>query len=85
MRVIRPRNSAIRPLKLCDQAAEQTQRYIFMNKLIFGNRLPTETQQAETFGVSSLGIREATKALEFRCIIEKRAEWLLEIDPLSPG
>jgi DNA-binding FadR family transcriptional regulator len=56
-----------------------------MNKLIFGNRLPTETQHAETFGVSNLGILEATKALEFRCIIENKAEWLIEMDPLSPG
>ena len=74
MRVIRPRNSAIRPLKLCDQAAEQTQRYIFMNKLIPGNRLLKETQVSKIFGVSRFRVREATKELEFRGFIEKRAE-----------
>ncbi len=45
-----------------------------MNKLVPGNRLPTETRIAKIFGVNRLGVSEATKALEFRCIIENKAE-----------
>jgi GntR family transcriptional regulator, transcriptional repressor for pyruvate dehydrogenase complex len=63
---------AIRRPKLRDQAAEQIQRYIVSNKLVPGNRLPTETQLAETFGVSRLSVREATKSLEFLGIVESK-------------
>jgi len=63
---------AIRRPKLRDQAAEQIQRYIVSNKLVPGNRLPTETQLAEAFGVSRLSVREATKSLEFLGIVESK-------------
>ena len=63
---------AIRRPKLRDQAAEQIQRYILSHKLVPGNRLPTETKLAETFGVSRLSVREATKSLEFLGIIESK-------------
>ncbi len=63
---------AIRRPKLRDQAAEQIQRHIVSNKLVPGNRLPTETQLAETFGVSRLSVREATKSLEFLGIVESK-------------
>lgn len=45
-----------------------------MNKLIPGNRLLKETQVSKIFGVSRFRVREATKELEFRGFIEKRAE-----------
>ena len=45
-----------------------------MNKLIPGNRLLKETQISKIFGVSRFRVHEATKALEFRGFIEKRAE-----------
>jgi DNA-binding transcriptional MocR family regulator len=35
-------------------------------------RLPTESQLAETFGISRLSLREATKALEFLGIVESK-------------
>lgn len=75
----------IKPPKLCDQAAEQTQRYIVMNKLVIANRLPIETQIAKAFGVNHISMSEATKLLEFLGIVEKKAEWQIGMDPPSPG
>lgn len=65
----------ILPMKLRDQAAEQTQRYIVMNKLVIANRLSIETQIAKAFGVIRISVSEATKSLEFLGIVEKKAEW----------
>jgi GntR family transcriptional regulator, transcriptional repressor for pyruvate dehydrogenase complex len=62
----------LRRPKLRDQAAEQIKRYIVSNKLVPGNRLPTEMQLAETLGVSRLSVREATKSLEFLGIVESK-------------
>lgn len=62
----------LRRPKLRDQAAEQIKRYIVSNNLGPGDRLPTETQLAETLGVSRLSVREATKALEFLGIVESK-------------
>lgn len=59
-------------LKVRDQAAEQIKQYIVSQKLAPGDRLPTETQLAETFGVSRLSVREATKSLEFLGIVESK-------------
>jgi DNA-binding FadR family transcriptional regulator len=75
----------IKPPKLRDQAAEQTQRYIVMNKLVTANRLPIETQIAKAFGVSRISVSAATKSLEFLGIVEKKAEWQIRMDPPSPG
>ena len=75
----------ILPMKLSDQAAEQTQRYIVMNKLVTANRLPIETQIAKAFGVNRISMSEATKSLEFLGIVEKKAEWQIGMDPPSPG
>jgi GntR family transcriptional repressor for pyruvate dehydrogenase complex len=62
----------LRRPKLRDQAAEQIKQYIVANNLASGDRLPTESQLAETFGVSRLSVREATKALEFLGIVESK-------------
>ncbi|MBX3398650.1 MAG: FadR family transcriptional regulator [Gemmataceae bacterium] len=62
----------LRRPKLRDQAAEQIKRYIVSNRLGPGDRLPTETQLAESLGVSRLSVREATKALEFLGIVESK-------------
>ena len=70
----------IKPPKLRDQAAEQTQRYIVMNKLVTANRLPIETQIAKAFGVNLISMSEATKSLEFLGIVEKKAEWQIGIE-----
>jgi DNA-binding FadR family transcriptional regulator len=37
-----------------------------------GDRLPNETQLAESFGISRLSVREATKTLEFLGIVESK-------------
>lgn len=62
----------LRRPKLRDQASEQIKQYIIQQKLVPGDRLPTETQLAEIFGISRLSVREATKALEFLGIIEAK-------------
>lgn len=59
----------LRRPKVRDQVAGQIQQYIVEQKLGPGDRLPTETQLAETFGISRLSLREATKALEFLGIV----------------
>jgi GntR family transcriptional repressor for pyruvate dehydrogenase complex len=62
----------LRRPKLRDQAAQQIKRYIISKMLVPGDRLPTETQLAETLGVSRLSVREATKSLEFLGIVESK-------------
>jgi GntR family transcriptional repressor for pyruvate dehydrogenase complex len=62
----------IRRSKLRDQVSDQIKQYIVDEKLTPGDRLPTEGQLAETFGVSRLSVREVTKSLEFLGIIESK-------------
>ncbi len=75
----------LRRPKLCDQAAEQIKRHIVFNKLAPGDRLPTENQLAETFGISRLSLREATKALEFLGIVESKAGVGLTVGRIDMG
>ncbi len=58
--------------KLRDVVATQIKSYIVAANMKSGDRLPTETELAERFGVSRLSLREATKALEFIGIVEAR-------------
>ena len=58
--------------KMRDQVSEQIKQFIIDKKLMPGDRLPTENQLAETFGISRLSVREATKTLEFLGIIESK-------------
>lgn len=58
--------------KMRDVIAERIKSYIISEGLVPGDRLPTETELAESFGVSRLSLREATKALEFLGILESR-------------
>lgn len=62
----------LRRPKVRDQATEQIKQFIVRHKLAPGDRLPTETQLAETLGISRLSLREATKALEFLGIVESK-------------
>ena len=62
----------IRRSKVRDQVAEQIKQYIVEQELGPGDRLPTENQLAETFGISRLGVREATKSLEFLGVVESK-------------
>jgi GntR family transcriptional repressor for pyruvate dehydrogenase complex len=54
---------------LSEQVIGQIKNYILENKLGPGDRLPTEQEFSELFGVSRTSIREATKALSFLGII----------------
>jgi GntR family transcriptional regulator, transcriptional repressor for pyruvate dehydrogenase complex len=58
--------------KIRDVVAERLKSYIISEELVPGDRLPTETELAVSFGVSRLSLREATKALEFLGIVESR-------------
>jgi len=58
--------------KMRDQVSEQIKQYIVEGKLMPGDRLPTEHQLAETFGISRLSVREATKTLEFLGIVQSK-------------
>jgi len=58
--------------KIRDQAAEQIKELIASEQLNPGDRLPTESELAETFGISRLSVREATKALEYLGIVEAK-------------
>jgi DNA-binding FadR family transcriptional regulator len=58
--------------KMRDQVAEQIKQFIIERKLMPGDRLPTENQLAETFGISRLSVREATTTLEFLGIVESK-------------
>lgn len=58
--------------KIRDQAAQQIKEFILSERLGPGDRLPTESELAETFGISRLSVREATKALEFIGIVQSK-------------
>ena len=53
-----------------DLIAAKIKDYILDNGLKQGDRLPTEHELAERFGVSRISVREATKALGFLGIID---------------
>ncbi|GDY14866.1 hypothetical protein LBMAG53_37440 [Planctomycetota bacterium] len=55
--------------RLGDMVADRIKDYIIERKLSEGDRLPTEQQFAEMFGVSRLSVREATRALGFLGIL----------------
>lgn len=58
--------------KIRDVVVDRLKSYIVNEKLVPGDRLPTETALAEKFGVSRLSLREATKALEFLGIVASK-------------
>jgi GntR family transcriptional regulator, transcriptional repressor for pyruvate dehydrogenase complex len=55
---------------LSEVVAERIKDYIIEHKLRPGDRLPTEQELADRFGVSRVSTREATKALGFLGIID---------------
>ncbi len=75
----------LRRPKVRDQAAEQIKQYIVEQRLGAGDRLPTETQLAETLGISRLSLREATKALEFLGIVESKTGVGLTVGRIDMG
>jgi DNA-binding FadR family transcriptional regulator len=55
---------------LSETVAEQIKQYIIENGLRPGDRLPTEQELSDRFGVSRVCTREATKALSFLGLID---------------
>jgi GntR family transcriptional repressor for pyruvate dehydrogenase complex len=64
-----PDDNRIRHRKLNELVAAGIKEYILRHSLSEGDRLPTEQQMAEMFGVSRASVREATKALSFLGIL----------------
>lgn len=75
----------LRRPKVRDQAVDQIKQYIVAHNLASGDRLPTETQLAETFGISRLSVREATKSLEFLGIVESKTGVGLTVGRIDMG
>jgi len=60
----------IRRKRLSEELTAQLRKYIIDNDLKMGDRLLTEREMVERFGVSHTVVREATKALDFLGIID---------------
>ncbi len=68
---------------LSEQVVARIRQYIVDQDLRPGDRLPTEQEMADRFGVSRISVREATKALSFLGIIQaapKRGLTVSEVD-----
>jgi GntR family transcriptional regulator, transcriptional repressor for pyruvate dehydrogenase complex len=65
-----PVEKPIRHTKLNEVVASRIKDYIIEHSLGEGDRLPTEQQMTEMFGVSRVSVREATRALNFLGIIQ---------------
>ncbi|REK06849.1 MAG: FadR family transcriptional regulator [Planctomycetota bacterium] len=63
---------AVKRPKIRDVVALRLKNYIAQEFLQPGDRLPTETELADRFGVNRLSLREATKALEFLGIVDAK-------------
>lgn len=71
--------------KIRDVVAERLKSYIVEEELVPGDRLPTETKLAESFGVSRLSLREATKSLEFLGIVKSQTGVGLTVGQIDLG
>jgi len=61
----------IRPVRVSDQIVNQIQCQIVDGRLEEGQRLPTENELAQQFGVSRTSVREALSILESKGIVER--------------
>jgi GntR family transcriptional repressor for pyruvate dehydrogenase complex len=62
----------IQPSRLYEQIVEQIKAQIFNGQLRAGDRLPTERELSEQFGVSRTAVREAITVLGQRGLVEVR-------------
>jgi len=85
IKLTEPTMQTLQRPKIRDQAAEEIKRYIVDRQLAPGDRLPTENQLAEDFGISRLSVREATKALEFLGIVESKTGVGLTVGQIDLG
>lgn len=70
---------------LSEQVVGQIKEYILEKELGPGDRLPTEQEFSELFGVSRTSIREATKALSFLGIIHSAPKQGLTVAKVDLG
>jgi GntR family transcriptional regulator, transcriptional repressor for pyruvate dehydrogenase complex len=63
-------NSPVKRKSLSEEVALKIRNHIISNALKAGDRLPTEQEMADSFGVSRISVREATKALNFFGVID---------------
>jgi GntR family transcriptional regulator, transcriptional repressor for pyruvate dehydrogenase complex len=69
--------------RLSDVVIKKVRDYIENNSLKVGDRLPTEQEMAELFGVSRIIVREANKALNFMGVIKATPRTGLTIGPFA--
>ena len=72
-----------RKIKKSEMVAAKLRDHIIQHQLRPGDRLPTEDQLAELFGVSRISVREATKALGFLGVIEAAPRRGLSVGQVS--
>lgn len=76
--------SPVQPSKIYEQIAAQIEQRILNGELRSGDRLPTERELAEQFGVSRTAVREAMKSLAQRGLVDmKPGRGTLVIDGTS--
>jgi len=68
---------------LSELVVTQIRKYIENNDLKVGDRLPTEQEMCDMFGVSRMSIREATKALNFLGVIRAAPRRGLTVGPVD--
>jgi len=76
---------AVRRKNLSEQVAARIKGLIVDNSLKPGDRLPTEQEMADRFGVSRVSVREATKALSFLGIIRAAPRRGLTVGEIDMG
>jgi DNA-binding FadR family transcriptional regulator len=82
---LEPRRSPVSRTNLSEQVAAKIKAYIIDHALGEGDRLPTEQQMTEMFGVSRISVREATKALSFLGIIRSAPRRGLTVGRVDMG
>ena len=70
-------------VNLSELIVTRIREYIEANNLTVGDRLPTEQEMANMFGVSRISVREATKALNFLGIIQAAPRRGLTLGPVD--
>ncbi len=67
-----PEYTQIQSARLYEKIVEQIQAQILNGELHYGDRLPTERELADKFGVSRTAVREAVKALVEKGLVQSR-------------
>lgn len=62
----------VQSIKVFERVAEQIEKRILSGELAYGDRLPTERELAEQFKVSRTAVREATKFLAQKGLVDMR-------------